>query len=348
MNVQQLFDELDACVAMEDQTPIMIWGVPGVGKTAAVRQVATKHDMAVIDVRWGQMTPADLRLPVPNHEEKVMTFYPPEWFPRDGRYPGKVALFLDEFNQAASVMQGIGQQLIHDRCIGNVRLAGQVWVWAAGNRKEDKAAVYDMPTPTANRFYHFTIEPELDALMYWWYANNKDPRIMGFLKWRPNLIHNMPADTSVHAWPSPRSWEMAERRLRTKRQIGPAVGDAVESEFEAYMRVINDLPDLENIAKGGGKNTKFPEEPSLRFAIISGLTEWCLKDFEMFKASFTWMDTAGKDDPEWTSMLVLDVLRILGRNDAKKNQQYMAGLMKMPQAKQFINRYIELTTGRAA
>jgi len=341
MNITQLTDELDQMVVLNDKTSVMIWGPPGVGKTDGVRQVAAKHGLMVIDERWGQKTPADLRLPVPNKEKKVMEFYPMSTFPREG----KGIYFLDEFTMAHSVMQGIGQQLILDRCIGDNKLGDGWFVWAAGNRKEDKAAVYDMPLPTSNRFDHLYVEPDLESLTYWWFAKEKDPRIMGFLKFRPELLHKMPQDSSNHRWPSPRTWARAEARLVTKRSIAPAVGEEVAVEFSAWAETVDSLPDTEQIAEGKGKRVKFSDEPSLKFAIISSLTAHALKNFEKFYNCFSWMLSVA--DTEWTSMLVLDVLRILGRNDPKMNQQYMAKLMKMPEAREFINVYVQLATGRS-
>lgn len=37
------------------------------------------------------------------------------------------------------------------------------YVWAAGNRKEDRASVFDMPAPLANRFVHLQVEPDFDS-----------------------------------------------------------------------------------------------------------------------------------------------------------------------------------------
>ena len=79
--------------------------------------------------------------------------------------------------------------------------------------------------------------------------------------------------------------------------------------------------------------------------MISSLTAHSLKVFEQFTNCFNWLRMAAS--PEWTSMLVLDVLRILGRNDQKLNQEYVSKLMKMPEARDFINAYVALSTGRA-
>ena len=35
-------------------------------------------------------------------------------------------------------------------------------IWSAGNRKEDRA-VYDMPSPLANRFIHLEVDPDFES-----------------------------------------------------------------------------------------------------------------------------------------------------------------------------------------
>ena len=42
-------------------TPVMLWGAPGVGKSQIIAQVATRHEVPVIDIRLSQMEPSDLR-----------------------------------------------------------------------------------------------------------------------------------------------------------------------------------------------------------------------------------------------------------------------------------------------
>jgi hypothetical protein len=106
------------------------------------------------------------------------------------------------------------------------------------------------------------------------------------------------------------------------------------------------LPDVKQIAEGKGSKIAFPDDPSLKYAVMSELTYWGMKDWEYFKNCFDWFLAAGKNEPEWTSMFILDSLRIMGRNDQKKNATYMGHLMKMPSAKGFIEQYVELTTGR--
>ena len=158
MKPSDLADYLGALVRNRLMLSTMIWGPPGIGKSSIVAQTAEHHGLAFVDVRLSQLAPTDLRgLPVAEHG--VSRWYPPEFLPRDGAG----ILFLDELNLAPPAMQGMAQQLILDRRVGSYVVPEGWFIWAAGNRKEDRAAVFDMPAPLANRFLHLEVEPDFES-----------------------------------------------------------------------------------------------------------------------------------------------------------------------------------------
>jgi MoxR-like ATPase len=60
------FKDVITHVGVRHHEPVMAWGKPGVGKSAAVRQAATDHDAALVDIRLSQYDSVDLRgIPVP-------------------------------------------------------------------------------------------------------------------------------------------------------------------------------------------------------------------------------------------------------------------------------------------
>jgi hypothetical protein len=132
------------------QISTMIWGAPGIGKSSIVAQVAKEHKIDFVDVRLSQLAPTDLRgLPVA--EDGISKWYPPEFLPHSGRG----ILFLDELNMAPPAMQGMAQQLILDRRVGSYVVPEGWYVWAAGNRKEDRAAVLICRLPSPIAFYTY-------------------------------------------------------------------------------------------------------------------------------------------------------------------------------------------------
>jgi MoxR-like ATPase len=290
---------LQRIVSSDLRLSVMIWGPPGVGKSSVVAQVAQASALELVDLRLGQLAPTDLRgLPVAR--DGLAQWYPPEFLPRDG----KGVLFLDELNMAPPALQGIAQQLILDRRVGSYRVPDGWFIWAAGNRKEDRASVFDMPAPLANRFVHFTVAPDLDAFKAHAIAAGIDERLVAFLSFRPSLLHR--PDATRPAWPSPRSWMMADRLLHAGLGIEPAVGDPVAAEFAAFTAVYSSLPDLDAICAGRGP-TQFPAEPSARYAIAIGLSILA-KTPAALRNALGWLVAHSSD--EWTSLVLVDAVRL--------------------------------------
>lgn len=337
---KQMYNELEKLVQQEIYDPLLIIGESGVGKSAMIRQIGAKHDLSLADVRWGQLAPVDARgVPVADRDNKLTEFYPPSMWPRKG--PG--IIFLDEFNMASTAMMGLGQQLLLDRQFGDYKVPDGVFVWAAGNRKIDRAAVNEIPAPVKNRVAHYEVVHDLDSWEIWAYASGIDPRIIGFLKFRPELLHKFDPNSPDSAWPSPRTWEMANRRLMAGMSLEPVVGSA-SIEFEAYQIVAEKLPHIESIANGRGGSIRFPEEPSLQFALISGLIHHALKSWPTYVNCFKWLSTECRDSPEWIQMFVMDVIKVQNLSNPKAAAVYMDGLTKLPEAKRFIDEYVTKIT----
>jgi hypothetical protein len=287
----------------------MIWGPPGIGKSSIVAQTARAYDLELIDLRLSQLAPTDLRgLPVA--EEGRARWYPPEFLPRSGRG----ILFLDELNLAPPTIQGIAQQLILDRRVGNYTVPDDWFIWAAGNRKEDRAAVFDMPAPLSNRFIHLSVEPNFESFKTYALEHGFHEHLLAFLSFRPELLHKL--DPRQPAWPSPRTWMMADALYKADLAIAPAVGEGVALEFETFMSLYERLPDVEAILQGNGARIAFPEEPSLRYALTTALTLRAASLQEYYQA-FSWMSR--KAGTEWVQLFATDLFRLLSaRNELGK------------------------------
>jgi MoxR-like ATPase len=277
----------------------MIWGAPGIGKSSIVAQITRSHKIDFVDVRLSQLAPTDLRgLPVA--EDGISKWYPPEFLP----HSGNGILFLDELNMAPPAMQGVAQQLILDRRVGSYVVPEGWYVWAAGNRKEDRAAVFDMPAPLANRFLHLQVEPDFESFKAYALAKDIHEQIIAFLSFRPSLLHKL--DPQQPAWPSPRSWEMASHLHNAELDITPAVGVETQSEFAAFVKVYQSLPDLERIFLGKGDSISFPSEPSVRYATTIGLAVRAESANQAYNA-FTWISQAAT--AEWVQLFAVDLFR---------------------------------------
>ncbi len=331
MTPDALGELLTVFVTNEVRHAVMIWGAPGVGKSSIVARIAKEHGLGFVDVRLSQLAPTDLRgLPVPS--DGVSRWFPPEFLPTKG----KGILFLDELNMAPPTMQGVAQQLILDRRVGSYVLPDGWFVWAAGNRKEDRASVHDMPAPLANRFLHLEANADLDSFRRYASAHNIDERIPAFLAFRPQLLHAL--DTRRPAWPSPRSWEMANTLLGAGVDISPAVGESTAAEFTAFCDVYGRLPELESILTGRGTKASWPEEPSSRYALTLSLA-FRAETAERALQGFQWMISAAS--PEWIQLFAADVawrMRAAGQLGA------LATLTKQePDFQRFVSEYAGIT-----
>lgn len=300
MTPAELKSYLAGLVRNQLRLSVMLWGPPGIGKSSVVAQVARDHGVEIIDLRLSQLAPTDLRgLPVPDTEHKISRWFPPEFLPRTG----KGVLFLDELNMAPPTLQGIAQQLILDRKVGSYTVPDGWFIWAAGNRKEDRASVFDMPTPLANRFLHLEVLPDFESFRVYALENSLSEQVLAFLSYRPTLLHKI--DPQRPAWPSPRSWEMGSRLFEIGLDVAPAVGEGAAAEFTAFISLYRNLPDLESVLAGKGQKVAFPDEPSVRYATTVGLS-LRPKTVDEALAAFRWLvERAGA---EWVQLFASNLM----------------------------------------
>lgn len=261
-----------------------LWGPPGVGKSSLIREICKQQEWKLIDLRLSLLNPVDLRgLPVLDKKNKTAEWYAPSFLPAyDDPNPG--LLFLDEINLAPMSTQSAAYQLILDKRIGEYRFPPNWRIVAAGNREIDKANVYKISAPLANRFIHFTISPDFKSWSKW-ANNNVRPEIIEFLLTRPALLYQLPQNTEK-AFPSPRTWEFTSKFLdaygyagdtsvppELERIILSTVGEGPGRELVAYLNddklksVSVKIKDFINT----GKLTlpkDAPNENSVRYAFI--------------------------------------------------------------------------------
>ncbi len=294
---------LEALLAHALKLSVMIWGPPGIGKSSIVAQVAQRHGLDFIDVRLSQLAPTDLRgLPVADVAAGLSRWLPPEFLPRQGQG----ILFLDELNLAPPAMQGMAQQLILDRRVGSYEVPAGWYIWAAGNRKEDRAAVFDMPAPLANRFLHLEAEADWESFKDYALARGVHEQVLAFLAFRPALLHQL--DAQRPAWPSPRSWVMASGLHHVGLAVEPVLGAGTATEFATFLQLYASLPALEPVLEGKGQDVGFPAEPSARYATTMGLTVRA-KTAQRGYHGFEWLSQ--KAPAEWLQLYAVDLFKQL-------------------------------------
>lgn len=275
--VRQLLEREYLASVRGVHTPVMLWGPPGVGKSQLVSQVASSHGATMVDIRLAQMEPTDLR-GIPFRDGGEVVWSTPSLLPRLGRDGAQGILFLDEITSAPATVTAAAYQLILDRRLGDYRVPEGWAIVAAGNRLGDRGVTYQMPAPLANRFAHYEIEPDLDDWIVWAHARDIDARLIAFLRFRPDLLFSFEPARASAAFPTPRSWEYADRALANYADapalladaLAGCVGPAAGLALQAFIGHLGRMPDLDSIIEGRGAEA--PAALDLQYAVAAALT----------------------------------------------------------------------------
>ncbi|KJK44347.1 ATPase AAA [Lentzea aerocolonigenes] len=327
-------DQLDALtLAVSADLPVLLWGEPGIGKTAALTQLAESLELPLTTVIASVHEPSDFAgLPVVGDDPATqgVPMAPPDWAVRLVR-AGRGLLFLDELSTAPPAVQAALLRVVLERRIGALRLPPGVRIVAAANPRSSAADGWELSPPLANRFVHLQWAHDHDVVVRglggtWPAATlpRLDPArlaeavafarraVCELLAARPNLVHQLPKNEARRGgpWPSPRSWEMALRLIAfataagTSREVlsmlvRGAVGDGPGLELLAGLDRM-DLPDPETLLADPAAAV-LPERGDLRQAVLDGVVAAVRKRPEESRWNAAWsllvlaLDTGAPD-----------------------------------------------------
>ena len=301
-------------------TPIMLWGDTGVGKTDLTNQVGQADDYTVLSYMLLLRDQVDLRgAPVPELETKTTTWYQPDDLPFVGsrRFDAtkKYLLFLDEINTAPPSLQAVAFGLVLERRAGPHVLQPSVRIVAAGNRQSDRGAAQRMPRPLENRFMHLTVVPSVQAWARHAAKVGTDPVLIAFMMFRERdgYLHDVSKDEPTHA--TPRSWMTVAKHLSLApplRQLAVAatVGEAKAAELEAFIQLYSSLPPIKTIIANPDKAPtpddvarSDKERLGLRYAVAVALGKAATR--QTFQACLTY---AARLPREISIVMVVDAI----------------------------------------
>ncbi|MEU7800040.1 MoxR family ATPase [Micromonospora arborensis] len=290
-------------LAVAADLPVLLWGEPGIGKTAALTHLATTLDLPLTTVVASVHEPSDFSgLPIVGDDPATqgVPMAPPDWAVRLVR-AGRGLLFLDELSTAPPAVQAALLRLVLERRVGALRLPAGVRIVAAANPRSSAADGWELSPPLANRFVHLQWTHDHEVVVRglggtWPRAAlpRLDPDLLpeavafarravcGLLSVRPDLVHRLPSSDLARGgpWPSPRSWEMALRLTAFATAAGVSrevlsmlvrgtVGDGPGLELLANMDRM-DLPDPEELLADPAAAV-LPERGDLRQAVLDAV-----------------------------------------------------------------------------
>ena len=278
INIKEHECAIDEAVALmeilsEQNDAVMLWGTYGIGKSGIVHQLGTRTKRKVITFMLSIREPVDMRgIPVINQVTKTTDWYSPSELPNVERDGEEGYLFLDEINTAPQMMP-VAMQLVLDRKVGDYVLPKGWRIIAAGNRVGDRAAAQRMPTALRNRFAHIFIKPDVKAWCNWAVQNLVPAEVIAFVRLKQTIHVQIVGDENATL--TPRSLCKAAQYVNAPKQhrmrlFAAHIGDAYAGELDAFIDLYRNMGSLEDII-ANPKNAKVPTDPSLRFAVCTGL-----------------------------------------------------------------------------
>ncbi|MEN8652111.1 MoxR family ATPase [Streptomyces sp. 21So2-11] len=285
--------------------PVLLWGEPGIGKTAALTQLAASLDLPLTTVIASVHEPSDFSgLPVVGDDpaQQGVPMAPPDWAVRLVR-AGRGLLFLDELSTAPPAVQAALLRLVLERRIGALQLPPGIRIVAAANPRSSAADGWELSPPLANRFVHLQWTHDHEVVVRglggtWPRATlpRLDPQqlpqavafarraVCTLLTARPGLVHRLPSNETRRGgpWPSPRSWEMTLTLIAFATAAGASrevlsllvrgtVGDGPGLELLAGLDRM-DLPDPETLL-ADPTGAALPERGDLRQAVLDAVVD---------------------------------------------------------------------------
>jgi hypothetical protein len=277
---------------------VALLGPPGIGKSDVGRQVHRRwceQDSAEpwyfdrgkkpqsgqigwLLTIWSQHDITDLKFPAVMGDR--MVFHYSTELPLVGnedRFPARGLWNMGEVTNVEPYMQKALMQLLLERRLGTRPVLPGWKVLADGNRAADRSYTVPMAPPLANRVLWLNVTTNVEDWVQWALNNEIDPRIIAFIRFRPQLLHKFDPKTynaGEMAFPSPRQWACSNDLLDLKDEIrvplmAGMVGQAAGLEYEGFVRVWGNLPDLDRIEREG--KGKIPKDQATLLAVVSAL-----------------------------------------------------------------------------
>lgn len=267
--------------ALRTQVNTILLGPPGVGKTEVIKSIADEAEIGFIRIVLPQYEEVDLRGIPEVNENKKTVFYPTEELPFVEKHGNVGILLLDELPSAKPPVQVITHQLLDARSLGSIYEMPEGWIIVAtGNRQEDYAFVYEMPSTVRTRCTILNYDVNHEDWKAWGYDTGLvEPEVMAFTNNNPDCFMMFTPDKPVTNHSMPRTLTLLSRYLKDIKEqkeeasleyIVGTIGEAAGNKFFGWLKVWNEVPNIDDILEG--KDVKVPTKADRQWCVISAVT----------------------------------------------------------------------------
>ena len=263
----------------------MVWAIPGSAKRKSSRALPASLESLAPKSSRRRTTMAAGRLSTPTCRPAIRPnsaacrgsrTAAPSAAARTGCRSKAGEFFLDELPQAGLANMNIAASLIRDHRIGEHVLPPTWMVVCAGNHQHNRAGTTTMPSHVRNRLVHLTVEADVNAWAAWAARRGIAPMLIAYNRYRASKYHHRFSATE-NAYPSPRSWAMADRVLQLplpeavqRECIAGAVGGPAGADFTGFEQVFRSLPDVDAILLNPEAGP-LPDDPMTSYALMGAL-----------------------------------------------------------------------------
>lgn len=229
------FTVLRAAIAAD--VPALLWGEPGVGKTAVLEELAAKDGYQLAVVLGAVREPTDFNDLAFVQDGGEVLRLPDQWV-AEVRAAERPMVLFDDLTSVDRQVQAAIARVVTDRQVGRVALPAPLRIVAAACEPEVAADGVELRAELANSFLHLDWEPDTDRFLTGMLHGFETTiptdtecgvlvapdqvrqqaataTVHGFLTVRPDLVHVLPDDSvrAGKAWPSQRRWNSLARIL---------------------------------------------------------------------------------------------------------------------------------------
>jgi hypothetical protein len=270
--------------AINKRRPVYFHGASGIGKSEGVHQSAEDERAVMLDIRVSQYESIDFR-GIPDIQQGATVWNMPATLPFKGNPKfieddgSLIYMFLDEINQGDPSVLSVLYQLINDRRVGEHVLMDNVIIICAGNREQDRGTTNRFPAPLANRMKHFELVPSIKAWTGWAAGAGVDSRLIGFLNFRPELLHTFDPAKPEIVFATPRTWQFVDEDLKDGDQpadvriacMSGSVGEGPATELQGFIDIMDALVPIEQII-ADPKGTPVEHRLDLQWAMATHIS----------------------------------------------------------------------------
>jgi len=295
-----------------------------------------------MDIRISQMDPTDIK-GLPKINTNFSSWICPQFVRAMSYVESNGLLFFDELNLAPQSVQGACYQIILDRCVGEVALSKGTRVFAAGNRLNDKASIYERSAPLKDRFRNVELDPPSASSWIDEFATKKgiDNRIISFLSWKPEAIFQDYTKSNLgDNFCTPRSWEKVSRDIEGENVMGDVfdytasiIGSGIAQEFIAFLKYSQEI-DLDDVFKNPHKIKEF--DAGTKYSVIGAIAGKYEREGNAIIKNIAEIIGTGKDG---SCYMNADFAVVLIKMCKAKNSRFISSFLKIPEATKTIISY---------